>query len=321
MSAQPVMDDPASRVARARAALRRAEELTGARTLSMVSPSDTASPSRTAPSSATEAASPSSAASRPSVVPAHGPSAHPSLPALGPAAALTSDERPPLPVPAELAALVPGGLRRGSAAVVSGSTSLLLTLLAEVSQAGSWVAVVGAPGIGLLAVAEAGVDLDRLVLVPQPGVESATAVAALLDGMDVVVVGPRAVLLDTDRRRLTSRARERASVILATTPWPGAHLVLTAERSQWSGLGAGHGRLLSRRLTVTRTGRGSAGNRQQQEMWLPAARVPASVTHPAASRAPGTVSVPRTTGGARAVVSSAPRPPETPGPPHLERVG
>ena len=159
---------------------------------------------------------------------------------------------------------------------------------------------------------------------PQPGVESATAIAALLDGMDVVVVGPRTVLLDTDRRRLTSRARERASVILATTPWPGAHLVLTAERSQWSGLGAGHGRLLSRQLTVTRTGRGSAGNRHQQEVWLPAAGAPASVaqplagrptagtrpaaaTHPAASRAPGTTSA----------VRAAP----TPEPPHLAQVG
>ena len=305
MSAQPVVDDPSSRVARARAALRRAEELTGARTLSMVSPSRAVSPARTVAQAQTQA------------------QARPGLPEIGPASALTSDERPPLPVPVELADLVPGGLRRGSAAVVTGSTSLLLALLAEVSRAGSWVAVVGAPGIGLLAVAEAGVDLDRLVLVPQPGVESATAIAALLDGMDVVVVGPRAVLLDTDRRRLTSRARERASIILATTPWPGAHLVLTAERSQWSGLGAGHGRLLSRQLTVTRTGRGSAGSRQQQEVWLPAAGVPAAVaqplagrptgtrpaaaTHPAASRAPGT--------------TSAPRAAAAPEPPHLAQVG
>lgn len=290
MSAQPVVDDPSTRVARARAALRRAEELTGARTLSMVSPS------RSVTASTAQTAATATAASQPATAPLDArPDARPDT-RPGPDTTLTSDERPPLPVPAELAELVPGGLRRGSAAVVAGSTSLLLALLAEASRAGSWVAVVGAPGIGLLAVAEAGVDLDRLVLVPHPGVESATAVAALLDGMDVVVVGPRAVLLDTDRRRLTSRARERASVILATTPWPGAHLVLTAERSEWSGLGAGHGRLLSRRLTVTRTGRGSAGDRKQQEVWLPAAGAPAGVVRPATvpepapTRAPGTVS-------------------------------
>ncbi|MCW2631720.1 MAG: hypothetical protein JWR88_682, partial [Pseudonocardia sp.] len=46
-----------------------------------------------------------------------------------------------------------GGLRRGSTVAVRGSTSLLLALLAEASAGGAWSAVVGMPGLGLVAAA------------------------------------------------------------------------------------------------------------------------------------------------------------------------
>ena len=162
-----------------------------------------------------------------------------------------------LPVPPTLAGVLPAGaLDRGSTVVVHGSTSLALELLAEASRAGSWVALVGLPGVGVLAAAQLGLDLDRVVLVPAPGPDGPTVVAALLDGVDVVVVGDVA-LGDGDRRRLSARARERGAVLLSTAAWPGAHLVLTAEVT-WEGLGRGHGRLRSRRLTVRCAGRGAA---------------------------------------------------------------
>lgn len=163
-----------------------------------------------------------------------------------------------LPVPPGLAGVLPtGALDRGSTVVVHGSTSLALGLLAEASRTGSWVALVGLPGVGVLAAAQLGLDLDRVVLVPAPGPDGPTVVAALLDGVDVVVVGDVA-LGDGDRRRLSARARERGAVLLSTEAWPGAHLVLTAEVTQWEGLGHGHGRLRSRRLTVRCAGRGAA---------------------------------------------------------------
>lgn len=96
-----------------------------------------------------------------------------------------------LPVRAELAELLPQrGLRRGSTVVVRGSTSVLLALLAAATEAGSWAAVVGMPELGLLAAAELGVVVRRLALVPRPGAELGAVVAALLDGLDLVVVAP-----------------------------------------------------------------------------------------------------------------------------------
>jgi hypothetical protein len=175
-----------------------------------------------------------------------------------------------LPVARHLAALLPSGaLDRGTTVVVAGSTALALGLLAEASRAGGWVAVVGLPGVGVLAAQQLGLELDRLVLVPDPGADGPTVIAALLDGVDVVVVGPGVALGHADRRRLSARARERSSVLMPTTPWPGAHVVLTAEASHWEGLGRGHGRLRSRRLTVDRSGRGTAGQAVRCEVSLP----------------------------------------------------
>ena len=198
-----------------------------------------------------------------------------------------------LPVPGGLGALLPeGALRRGSTVVVTGSTSLVLGLLADVSRSGGWVALVGLPDAGLLAAHQLGLDLDRVALVPAPGPEASTAVAALLDGVDAVVVGPATALTDADRRRLSARARERSAVLLPTAPWPGAHVVLTAERSRWEGLGQGSGRLRSPALTVRRQGRGAAGRAEVLDVTVPAMPHPwehgsGSTGAPGASWGPG----------------------------------
>ena len=175
-----------------------------------------------------------------------------------------------LPVARTLAGLLPSGaLDRGSTVVVGGSTALVLALLAEASRSGSWIGLVGLPRVGVLAAHQLGLDLDRVVLVPAPGPDGPTVVAALLDGVDVVVVG-EAALTDADRRRLSARARERGAVLLSTTFWPGAHVVLTVEASHWDGLGCGNGRLRDRRLTVRGGGRGSAAQGWRTEVTLSA---------------------------------------------------
>lgn len=180
-----------------------------------------------------------------------------------------------LPVRADLAALLPSGaLDRGTTVVVTGSTSLTLGLLADASRAGSWVALVGLPGLGVLAAQQLGLDLDRMVLVPDPGPDGPTVLAALLDGVDVVVVGPRVALTDGDRRRLSARARERSAVLVPTTPWPAAHVVLTARAARWEGLDRGHGHLRTCRLRVERTGRGTAAQRQESEVLVPVTPAP-----------------------------------------------
>ncbi|MEX0705313.1 MAG: hypothetical protein WD041_01715, partial [Nitriliruptoraceae bacterium] len=60
------------------------------------------------------------------------------------------------------------GLRRGALYTVTASRSLALSLVATISST-VWCAIVGVPGLGLAAAKEAGVCLDRLVVVPSPG--------------------------------------------------------------------------------------------------------------------------------------------------------
>lgn len=174
---------------------------------------------------------------------------------------------PALPVDPRLAGLLPS-LVRGTTLTVAGSTSLLLALLAEASATGGWVALVGLPGVGVLAASQLGLVLDRVVLVPDPGPDAPRVLAALLDGMDAVVVGAVA-LSDADRRRLSTRARERSAVLLTTTTWPGASVVLTATATRWDGVGRGAGRLRDGVLTVSRQGRGAAGQGWRGEVAMP----------------------------------------------------
>jgi len=159
-------------------------------------------------------------------------------------------------------------LDRGATLTVAGSTSLLLALLAEASATGSWVAMVGLPGVGVLAAAQLGLALERVVLVPDPGPDGPRVLAALLDGMDAVVVGEVA-LTDSDRRRLSARARERSAVLLSTTPWPGASVAIHATVSRWGGVGRGDGRLRDGMLAVSRFGRGAAARGWSGEVVIP----------------------------------------------------
>jgi hypothetical protein len=198
-----------------------------------------------------------------------------------------------LPVAEPLARLLPaGGLRRGSTVAlpaVPGATSLLFALLAEASAGGAWVGVVGRPGLGLLAAAEAGVQLERLALVPEPGADLLAVTIALLDGMDVVAVSgaARAGVRAADRQRLAARARQRGTVLLALGSWPGADMELSCSDVQWRGLDAGAGRLRSRRVEVQLRGRTVAPGTRPAPLLLPApgsavADVGQNVARPAA---------------------------------------
>lgn len=168
---------------------------------------------------------------------------------------------PTLPLAPLLDQLLPEGLRRGRVIAVEGSSALALSLVSAASGAGSWTAVVGMPSFGVVAAARRGLDLERMALIPHPGAQAPAVAGACVDGMDVVVLGPRLALAEPDRRRLASRARERGAVLVAAGPWPGAHITLTAVGSRWHGLGAGDGRLRGRDLTVRVQGRQAGGSR------------------------------------------------------------
>ena len=217
-----------------------------------------------------------------------------------------------LPVLTPLAPLFPeGGLRRGSTIFVEGpgATSLALALGAATSAAGSWVAAVGLPSLGMLAAAELGVALERVVVVATPPAEAwATVVAALLDAVDLVWAGLPSRVGAGDARRLAARARERGSVLMAlASSVAGAggaggaggggaagggsgaagaagagrgaggdgwlqpvDVRLRTAAAAWAGpAGAGSGRLEARRLEVVVGGRGAAARERRVPLLLP----------------------------------------------------
>lgn len=184
-------------------------------------------------------------------------------------------QAPVLPAPPPLAELLPGGgFRRGTVVGLGascGSTSLLLAALVPAVGAGSWLAVVGLPGLGVEAAQGLGLALERLVLVPDPGRQPAGVVAALVDAVDVVAVGAGQAVGAGDARRLGARVRERHGLlVVAGDAWPEpVDIRLELADPAWSELEAGDGTLCRREVTVTVSGRRAASRRGTARVLLP----------------------------------------------------
>jgi hypothetical protein len=197
-----------------------------------------------------------------------------------------------LEVPGALGALLQGGVRRGSTLVIgsrAGGVSLALTLAAVTTSEGAWAAAVGLPSLGLRAAAELGVALERLALVPDPGERWPAVVAALVDGMDLLLLGlpdparstsarstpaRSSTVRSVDARRLVARTRERGTVLVVLessgSRWPETpDLRLSVADARWEGLGCGHGHLRRRRLEVLVSGRRAATRERRATLWLP----------------------------------------------------
>ncbi|MFV0375482.1 hypothetical protein [Microbacterium sp.] len=161
-------------------------------------------------------------------------------------------DAPVLPVHPALEGVLPGrGLRTGSAYVLGASMSLLFALLAQPSQAGAWCGVVGMPEFGVEAAERIGVDLSRLVLIPDPGERWLAVTATIADVLPVVAVRPPQRASHGEASRLAARLRDRGTVLLVQGPWPQGEATIDVADARWEGLGHGHGLLTERELTVT----------------------------------------------------------------------
>jgi hypothetical protein len=171
-----------------------------------------------------------------------------------------------LPVLTPFTGLLPlGGLQPGSTLGISGigATSLALALVARASS-DSWTAVAGLSAVNLVAAHELGVATDRVVVVPETGID---VLAAVVDAFDLVVARP--ALAARDARRLDARVRERDAVLVYIGRTTEADVRLHSTGSSWEGIDEGHGYLRARSLTVTATGRGSAAQGKHVTLWLP----------------------------------------------------
>ena len=184
-----------------------------------------------------------------------------------------------------LAALLPeSGIRRGTAIAVSGhgSVTLAMALAAEASRRGSWVAAVGMADLGVAALAERGVDLERWALIDLPGAArsgnlAADVLGAVVGGFDLVLVGPEVRVAGVTARRLLARMREHGTSLVCALGGASADIAarlqpevrLTIVQTRWTGIDDGHGRLLARQAEVTVGGRGAASRPRRIPMWLP----------------------------------------------------
>lgn len=158
------------------------------------------------------------------------------------------------PAPAGVAEVLPdSGLRRGSAYALDTPGALLLALLAEPSRDGAWCGVVGIPELGTEAAREAGVAMERLVLVPDPGRRWLSVVAALAEVLGVIAVRPAGAVSPADANRLASRLRDREATLLVIGHWPRPEATLRVESVRWSGVGMGYGHLEKREVTLSVT--------------------------------------------------------------------
>jgi hypothetical protein len=151
-----------------------------------------------------------------------------------------------LPVPAELAAILPGGgLARQAVTEVSDCPPLIVEFITQTTAQGGHVGVIGWPDLSLAGVVERG-DLERVIVVPEPGPDPLAVIGVLVEGLDLVVAHwPVPAELPPARARpLLARLREGVSVLVLVGAWVASpSLRLSAEVITFRGIGAGTGRI------------------------------------------------------------------------------
>lgn len=182
-----------------------------------------------------------------------------------------------VPVHPALGGVLPQGLVQGTtvACAGAGATSAALLVVAEASQRGAWVGVAGLDTLGVQAAGEAGVDVERVVAVRgRPGgLDDGTwgqVLAAMVDGFDLVVLGPDVIVRAGTARRVQARAQARGAVLVLAGEVAGFVPDLQVRTdTRWEGLGHGHGHLRSRRMRIEVHGR-RVPRPRRDDLWFPA---------------------------------------------------
>lgn len=175
---------------------------------------------------------------------------------------------PLIPVSPALQSILPeGGLQVGTTYSLSSSPGLIAALLGTASGTGTWCAAVGMPTLGVEALAGHGVELSRLLLVPEPGPRWLSVVSALSEVIPLIAIRPSAPVRDAEVSRLSARLRDRGCTLLVVSgglagsadPWPQSEGSIRVQDPHWQGLGSGWGALEECEVTVTARTRRSPG--------------------------------------------------------------
>ena len=189
-----------------------------------------------------------------------------------PAVALADRSSDAIPVPEPLSEMLPHkGLARGTVTRLSGVNSVLIAVIATVTQNGGQVGIVGLPRLGLLSAAQMGADLSRIATVPSPGTDPVEVAAVLLDGMDLVVLGTRGVDVAPSRSRAVAGASATAggcSAVVwlprrATQPRVSTRSLIVVGTPSISP----HGSPFSQRLSDARAAASAPSSSTRQKAW------------------------------------------------------
>lgn len=137
-----------------------------------------------------------------------------------------------------------GGLPRRAVTHVSDTPALVVELLGQVVGAGGRAGVVGWPELSYAAVAADA--LERVVAVPEPGIDDLSVAGVLAEGLDLVVLHTRTALQLTPvrARPLLARIRKgQAALVCVNVAVPSPALTVAGTLAQFRGIGRGTGRI------------------------------------------------------------------------------
>ena len=131
---------------------------------------------------------------------------------------------------------------------VSDTPALIVELISQVAQAGGRAGVVGWPelsyaGIGTGDDADA---MERVVAVPDAGLDDLSVAGVLAEGLDLVVLRTRSPfqLTPVRARPLLARIRKgQAALVCVNVEVPSPALTVTGQLAQFHGIGRGTGRI------------------------------------------------------------------------------
>ena len=211
---------------------------------------------------------------------------HRSLPAIGETGAAGAAGHSVVPVPGALADCLPGGgLPRRAITEAADCPTFIIELLTAATGGGSHVAVVGWPELLLTGVADAGGDLDSIVVVPDPGDRPFAVTGMLVEGMDLVVhrSTENVQVSATQARPVLARVRRgTAALLVIGARFPASAVRIGADITAYHGVGAGSGRIRGFDLSVEVVTKGAP----PREVLLRVGRDPGTDVTGAARRTP-----------------------------------